>query len=321
MQHNRGRWFGGLVLIALGAFFMLSQLGYIDISMGELFRTFWPAILIIIGLNSLLHGAFWGVILLGVGGYFLLSNLGYIYMSPGDFFKMLFPLALIVGGVWMLFKKRDYSRPDRERHRRKDWKEDDWGYDAHTQAPPPPPPPPTDYDFDSKFDEQFGTNYTKKEPKKSDFHGQSGSFAGSVPPPPPMGGMSGSPKRDTLHKSAFIGDTHLGSDYWELKPTNLSHFIGDTFIDLTKAQVPYGETKITVSSFIGDVKVFVPNDMDLGVSVTSSSFLGDVKIFDQKKDGFMSSVQMETPYFYEAGKKIRIVVSTFIGDVKVTRVG
>ena len=102
---------------------------------------------------------------------------------------------------------------------------------------------------------------------------------------------------------------------------NISHFIGDTTIDLTKAQVPYGETKINVSSFIGDVKVYVPRDVDLGIRVTSSSFLGDVRLLDQKESGFMRSVEVESPYYRESDRKVRIIVSTFIGDVKVKKVG
>ena len=62
---------------------------------------------------------------------------------------------------------------------------------------------------------------------------------------------------------------------------NISAFIGDTVIDLTKAQIPYGETKINISSFIGDVKVFVPEDMDLGVTVTTNSFIGDMSLLNQ----------------------------------------
>src|SRR5690606_31790335 len=77
------------------------------------------------------------------------------------------------------------------------------------------------------------------------------------------------------NRSGFFGDLYLGHDYWELKPMNISHFIGGTIIDLTKAQIPVGETKLNISAFIGDVKVFVPNDMEVDISVISSSFLGD----------------------------------------------
>src|SRR5690606_2058578 len=40
------------------------------------------------------------------------------------------------------------------------------------------------------------------------------------------------------HKSNFIGDLHVSQDYWELTPMNISHFIGDTELDLTRAVIP-----------------------------------------------------------------------------------
>ncbi|MWV44141.1 cell wall-active antibiotics response protein [Paenibacillus sp. HJL G12] len=124
-----------------------------------------------------------------------------------------------------------------------------------------------------------------------------------------------------INKSAFIGDIHLGRDYFELKPTNLSQFIGDTVLDLTNAHIPFGETKINISAFIGDIKVYVPDDTDLGVSVNSSSFIGDMSILNESRSGFMSSVQSKTPFYKDARKKIRINVSAFIGDIKVNKVG
>ncbi|WP_456288255.1 cell wall-active antibiotics response protein LiaF [Paenibacillus sp. AK002] len=126
---------------------------------------------------------------------------------------------------------------------------------------------------------------------------------------------------DTVNKSSFIGDVHMGKDYFQLKPTNISQFIGDTVLDLTKAQIPYGETKINISAFIGDVKVFVPNDSDVGIHVTTNSFIGDMKVLEESRSGFMSNAGLESPHYREAGKKIRITVSVFIGDVKVNRVG
>jgi lia operon protein LiaF len=122
-------------------------------------------------------------------------------------------------------------------------------------------------------------------------------------------------------RSGFIGDIYVGHDYWELKPMNISHFIGDTVLDLTKAQIPLGETRIHISSFIGDVKVFLPNDLEVGVNVVSSAFIGDVSVLDRKEGGMFKNMNVETSYFQETDKKIKLVVSTFIGDVRVTKVG
>lgn len=127
--------------------------------------------------------------------------------------------------------------------------------------------------------------------------------------------------KDSTNRSAFIGDIHMGRDHFQLKNTNISQFIGDTVLDLTNAQIPYGETRINISAFVGDIKVYIPDDMDLGVSVNSSSFVGDMQVLDESRSGFMSNVQLKTPYYKESGKKVRITVSAFIGDIKVKSVG
>jgi lia operon protein LiaF len=147
---------------------------------------------------------------------------------------------------------------------------------------------------------------------------------GATPPPPHGTGWHRgweSQNRRPVERSNFIGDIHLGHDYWELEPTNVSHFIGDTVIDLTKAHIPYGETKLTVSSFIGDVKVFVPNDVQVEISVTASAFIGDMKVLDRHEGGLFRHMKYDTKHYIEAEKKISLTVSMFIGDVFVKRVG
>lgn len=46
--------FAAIVLIAVGAFFLLNNLGLINLSLAQLFHTWWPLILIAVGLSLLL---------------------------------------------------------------------------------------------------------------------------------------------------------------------------------------------------------------------------------------------------------------------------
>jgi len=43
--------FAAIFLIVIGSFFLLSNLGLIDISLREIFRTWWPLILIVVGIS------------------------------------------------------------------------------------------------------------------------------------------------------------------------------------------------------------------------------------------------------------------------------
>ncbi len=127
-------------------------------------------------------------------------------------------------------------------------------------------------------------------------------------------------KDKTVNESSFIGDYYIGRDYFRLKPLNVSHFIGDTVIDLTKAQIPYGTTRINVSSFIGDVVIYMPNDPEVGVKVHTSSFLGDHNVLGNRRSGMVGGVD-ETRNYDDCAKRIKINVSSFISDVNVNIVG
>lgn len=316
-----GRIIGGLVLIGIGAVFLLNHFGYTDISIGYLFSTYWPVFLILGGLSNAIgygrHGSNWigSLVLIGLGLYFLGRNLGFVHLSAGDFFKMFLPVILIVIGLKMLFKA-NWSKK---------------GNDTPPASPIPPPPfeeKPQDLEYptemESSLDELFSklekkeqVNKGKSEAYHQDIYGSKENFQGYNQKT--SGAGIGRP--EVLNKSGFIGDIHLGHDYFQLKPMNISHFIGDTIIDLTKAQIPYGETKINISAFIGDVKVFVPQDMDIGITASSSALIGDLKVLSQNRSGFMNSVEITSPYYNEAGKRIKLVVNVLIGDVKVNMVG
>ncbi|WP_340016405.1 cell wall-active antibiotics response protein LiaF [Paenibacillus sp. FSL K6-1318] len=340
-RSTRDRWWVGIPLIAIGAMILFRQLGY-DIDVGYIFRTYWPLFLIwwgVKGISEIRRNggyAFIGpVIVLAIGGYFLARNLGWIDYSMGEFIRYLIPVMLIGGGLFVLIGPR---RRDRKHHDK-------------MQPPPAPEQPykplsPEDLEMPSSFDEQFEKTFGKpKQEQKNDSHGPH--FTGSTDSSSQGhqykkkyqsynssdsgyeehyddgygNGYGDYGSGNTINKSAFIGDLYMGQEVFSLKPMNISAFIGDTVIDLTKAQIPYGETKIVISSFIGDVKVFVPEDMDLGVTVTTNSFIGDMSLLNQKRGGFLSSAQAETAHYREASKKVRIIVSVFIGDVKVNKVG
>ncbi len=92
---------GGLLIIAIGVIFLLDQRGIV--SAGHVFRIFWPAFFIFLGLEDLLGGydvrkRTWGAMLIAGGTILLLSQLGFIHVR----IALLWPLILIAVGVWVL---------------------------------------------------------------------------------------------------------------------------------------------------------------------------------------------------------------------------
>jgi lia operon protein LiaF len=307
------RLFWGAVLIGIGIVFLLNLVAGVSFDLGDLISDYWPVILIFYGAKGMFFqrgsetgGFFWGAILFVLGIFFLGRNLDFIHFSNGELFKYILPVMLIAFGLHLILKPNTKRKPKKE-------KTDPWGMET------PPPPPPPNWNSEDWLGSQTNPGSDAASKSSSGWHGPT-HHQDSKEETHSWHDWH-DPNEKVIHRAGFIGDVHLGHDYWELKPMNISHFIGDTILDLTKAHIPYGETKLTISSFIGDVKVYVPNDYDLGVTVSSSSFLGDVRVFNQSESGFFRTASASTPTYHEADKKIKIVVSTFIGDVRVTKVG
>lgn len=92
---------GGLVIVAVGVIFLLDQQHIV--SAGQVFRYFWPAFIILFGLEDLLGGynerkRVWGALLVAGGTLLLLNQLGYLHIP----FSLFWPLVLIGLGVWIL---------------------------------------------------------------------------------------------------------------------------------------------------------------------------------------------------------------------------
>lgn len=100
----------GAILIFLGLLLLLGSLRVLDF--GDLFSTWWPLILIVIGLQRIAFpgasGKGVGTLLLVLGALFLLSNLEvWEWGWLGDWW----PIILILLGVWVLFRARGAAKP------------------------------------------------------------------------------------------------------------------------------------------------------------------------------------------------------------------
>jgi len=125
----RGRYLIGILLILVGAGFLMDQFGMV--SFGALVSTYWPSILILAGLLGLLdrHSSTFGnLIVIALGVIFQLNRLD---MLDGDVFRYIFPVILIFVGLNLLIskgEKKDYydyhkdNDPNEEGDREKgDW--------------------------------------------------------------------------------------------------------------------------------------------------------------------------------------------------------
>lgn len=116
-------------------------------------------------------------------------------------------------------------------------------------------------------------------------------------------------------KSSFIGDIRLTKERFELRDMNIRNGIGDIKIDLSRAIIGEGETVIVINGLIGDIDIYVPYDLD--VSVQASVTVGDIEVFENRQSGFNRNIFVESKEYGESPRRVKIVLSLFIGDLDV----
>jgi len=106
MSHHRGhqgRIFWGLVLVILGVLFLLDQMDRLDF--GYIISTYWPVILIALGLSILVGNRFRhqgpGLFFIVFGVFFLLAELDVLRYSAWHY---IWPALIIIIGLWLIFR-------------------------------------------------------------------------------------------------------------------------------------------------------------------------------------------------------------------------
>ncbi|HTP08036.1 MAG TPA: cell wall-active antibiotics response protein LiaF [Anaerolineae bacterium] len=112
----------------------------------------------------------------------------------------------------------------------------------------------------------------------------------------------------------FVGEI-IRSGEWTVKNEEFYMFVGDMRLDMSRAQFPSGETTIYLNAFVADIDVSVPSDV--AVSLSSTSFVADAELNGQHVERFLSGVQMSTPDYATAERKLRLVTTCFVADVNV----
>jgi hypothetical protein len=108
-RYRRGV-FWPLILIALGAVFLLSNLGWVRGDVWDTILNLWPLILVFMGLDGILSrdGLVGPSLLIGLGAVFLLGNFGYLPLSAWETLFRLWPLFLVALGFDILVGRRSW---------------------------------------------------------------------------------------------------------------------------------------------------------------------------------------------------------------------
>lgn len=127
--------------------------------------------------------------------------------------------------------------------------------------------------------------------------------------------MVGSDRVVTLH---LFGDIDR-EGVWPVRDEEFWTIFGDIDLDLTRADLPPGETQFRFYSVFGDFELRVP--AGVGVAVSASGVATDVTLGDRKQSGFLSDIQMMSPGYEQAERRIRLNCLNIFGDIEVEQPG
>ncbi len=105
---------------------------------------------------------------------------------------------------------------------------------------------------------------------------------------------------------------------WRVADEEFWIFVGDDDFDLTRADIPAGETTLRVLGFVGDVKMTVPQGV--GVAVSSTAFVTDSNVLGQKEETFVMPYTFTSDDYASAERKVRLEAMYFVASIKVKRV-
>ncbi|MCK0471152.1 cell wall-active antibiotics response protein LiaF [Halalkalibacter sp. APA_J-10(15)] len=117
-----------------------------------------------------------------------------------------------------------------------------------------------------------------------------------------------------LIRRSIIGEIDYRESF-ELRDMTVWNGIGEVRLDLSRAIIPEGETVVIVQGLIGEVQIYIPDD--LAVSVQASTILGEVAVLHERHSGINPNLSITTKGYKESSRRVKLILSTSIGEVKV----
>lgn len=122
---------------------------------------------------------------------------------------------------------------------------------------------------------------------------------------------------DTALEQKLLGEISRDG-VWEVRDEELWVGIGDVELDMTRASIPLGKTKLRVFGFVGNLEVLAPEQV--GISISSTAFITDGKVLGQEQERFASTLHVASDDYETAERKVHIEVTRFATNLKVRRV-
>jgi predicted membrane protein len=123
-------------------------------------------------------------------------------------------------------------------------------------------------------------------------------------------------RRITRRLRRAIGHVHSDMSGWAVdEDAVVSTVLGDISLDLRRADLPEGETQLTLLCWVGTIQVRVPRDVDL--DVTAQAIVGTVDILGRRETGFVRDIRVQSEAYGRQPRRLQMRLSTFVGELLV----
>ncbi len=123
-------------------------------------------------------------------------------------------------------------------------------------------------------------------------------------------------RRFTRRLSRAFGHVRSAGE-WRLDDAVVRTVIGDIHLDLRHAELPEGETELTLLCWLGTVQVQVP--AHVGLDVEAQTFVGTVDVLGVREEGLIRDIDVRTEDYETSRHRLKLRLSTVIGELLVVR--
>jgi hypothetical protein len=122
-------------------------------------------------------------------------------------------------------------------------------------------------------------------------------------------------RRFTRRLRRAIGHVRSDMSGWAVDDAVVSTVLGDISLDLRQADLPEGETQLTLLCWLGTIQVRVPREV--GVDVTAQAIVGTVDILGRREEGVVRDIHVQSEQYAEQSRRLQMRLSTFVGELLV----